>query len=64
MQIKIKHGIATGVYYNVSGQGAFVKATKEVILSAGAVMSPFILMHSGIGPASHLREMGVSRRFT
>jgi choline dehydrogenase len=31
----------------------------QVILSAGSIMSPVILMHSGIGPASHLTAMGV-----
>jgi len=37
------------------------KASKEVILSAGAVVSPQLLMLSGIGDAKHLRSHGVRR---
>ena len=36
-----------------------VGVKKEVILSAGTKMSPQLLMLSGVGPAKHLREMGI-----
>jgi choline dehydrogenase len=34
-------------------------ASKEVLLCAGALQSPQLLMLSGIGPAAHLQEMGI-----
>ena len=37
-----------------------VKIMKEVILCAGPVNTPKILLLSGVGPAEHLRKMGVS----
>ena len=51
---------ATGVTYkNAKGQMVDASAHKEVILSAGAVGSPHLLMLSGIGPADHLQAMGI-----
>lgn len=39
--------------------GAQVRASREVILSAGAIGSPYLLMRSGVGAADELRDAGV-----
>jgi choline dehydrogenase-like flavoprotein len=41
------------------GREEVVRAEREVLLSAGAIGSPQLLMLSGIGPAEHLRSVGV-----
>ncbi|WP_214320528.1 GMC family oxidoreductase [Nonomuraea sediminis] len=41
------------------GGGAQVRARREVILSAGAIGSPYLLMRSGVGAADELRDAGV-----
>ncbi|AXT83896.1 choline dehydrogenase [Aeromicrobium sp. A1-2] len=50
---------ATGVAYTRGGEPLVARANAEVVLSGGAVNSPQLLMLSGIGPGSHLREMGI-----
>ncbi|XP_054004393.1 glucose dehydrogenase [FAD, quinone]-like isoform X2 [Hylaeus anthracinus] len=51
--------IAYGVQVRVDGALKEVKADREVILSAGSLQSPQVLMLSGIGPKDHLQEMGI-----
>jgi choline dehydrogenase len=48
-----------GVEYRRGGQLQRVFATRETILSGGSINSPQLLQISGIGPAEHLRSIGV-----
>ena len=59
-RILVEDGRATGVVYaNSSGTEHKVRATVEVILSAGAIGSPQILMCSGIGEGDQLHSHGI-----
>lgn len=60
-RIVIENGRATGVEIQENnGARRIVHAGKEIILSGGVIGSPQLLMLSGIGPAAHLRELGIT----
>ncbi|CAL1542137.1 unnamed protein product [Lymnaea stagnalis] len=50
---------AVGVSLIHDGRKEIVKVNKEIILSAGAIGSPQILLLSGIGPKEHLKDLGI-----
>lgn len=54
-RLVIENGRCTGVEYG----GEKIRADREVILSAGTIGSPQLLLLSGIGPADHLREQRI-----
>ncbi|WP_204276885.1 GMC family oxidoreductase N-terminal domain-containing protein, partial [Escherichia coli] len=55
----VEGGRAVGVEYVLDGQTLQARARREIVLCAGAVTSPAILMRSGIGPADALRALGI-----
>lgn len=50
---------AVGVEFVQDGQVKQLKASREVLLSSGALQSPKLLLLSGIGPQQHLAELGI-----
>lgn len=59
-RVQVEDGRATGVVLIDGKQETTLTATREVILSGGAINSPQLLMLSGIGPADHLAEHGIA----
>jgi choline dehydrogenase-like flavoprotein len=50
---------AVGVEYRRNGAVEQIRASREVLLCAGALQSPQMLMLSGIGPGDHLQALGI-----
>ncbi len=57
--ITIVDGRAVGVTLVRGGRHERIAATREVVVCAGALGSPAMLMRSGIGPGGYLREQGI-----
>jgi choline dehydrogenase len=53
---------AVGVTFRQGGRTHVVRARREVVLCGGAINSPQLLMLSGIGPAAHLAEHGITAK--
>jgi choline dehydrogenase len=58
-KIQFKDGRATGVRILQDGTTRTIGVKHEVLLSAGTLQSPLVLMRSGIGPAAALRDAGI-----
>ena len=58
-RVVVEDGRATGVEVERGGERQRVRAERETVVAAGAFGSPHLLMLSGIGPAEHLRPLGV-----
>jgi choline dehydrogenase-like flavoprotein len=59
VRVVVEAGKAVGVLYERDGTRHEVRATREVILSAGTLQSPQILLLSGIGPGAQLQSQGI-----
>jgi choline dehydrogenase len=59
-RIVVRDGASEGVEVEERGSPRFIRCDKEVIVSAGAVNTPKLLMLSGIGPAEELNRHGIT----
>ena len=60
--VQLENRQARGVEYRRDGRQEVVSARREVILAAGAIESPKLLMLSGLGDGTHLQSMGIETR--
>lgn len=58
-RIQIENGRAKSVDFTHDGKVQNARAAREIIVSSGTIGSPRLLMHSGIGPADHLKSVGI-----
>ena len=58
-RVLVRDGRAVGVAYRQDGVEREARAEREVVLCAGTIGSPQLLLLSGIGPAEELRSLGI-----
>lgn len=61
-RLLVEQGRVVGVEYDQDGQTRQVRSHHGVVLSAGSLNSPRLLMLSGFGPGAHLQKMGIAVR--
>lgn len=61
-RLLIEHATCRGVEYSAGGQLHTVFTDGEVIMAAGTVGTPQLLLLSGVGPGQHLRDLGLGVR--
>ena len=59
-RVLLRDGRASGVRVRLGGDGWTEIAARDILLCAGAIHSPAILMRSGIGPAAALAALGIA----
>jgi choline dehydrogenase len=59
LRLIIRKRHCTGVVFHHGGRVHRVRASREVVLSAGAIGSPKLLLRSGVGPADELKALGI-----
>lgn len=59
LRVIVERGRAMGVEYLQNGKTSIVRADREIIVCSGAIGSPHLLLRSGIGPTTHLRQLGI-----
>jgi choline dehydrogenase-like flavoprotein len=60
LRVVVENGKAIGVEIRQSGVNKVIHAEREVILAAGAINTPRLLLLSGIGPADELSPLGIT----
>jgi choline dehydrogenase len=58
-RLELKGSRCTGISYVREGRQGSARTAGEVVMSAGAIGTPQLLMVSGVGPARHLRAVGI-----
>ncbi|HSJ29096.1 MAG TPA: GMC family oxidoreductase N-terminal domain-containing protein [Acidimicrobiia bacterium] len=59
LRLVVEGSRVVGVTYLLDGETRTASVAREVVLAAGAINSPQLLMLSGLGPADHLRDVGI-----
>jgi choline dehydrogenase len=62
-RILVENGRASGIEVSGPAGREIIRAEREVLLSSGAIGSPKLLQLSGIGPADHLKSVGITPVF-